>query len=399
MLERGGKTRVCRPRISVIVPVFDCESYLPACIDSILAQSFEEFELIFVDDGSRDRSGEILDRYAARDDRIIVLHQENGGPAAARNAGLRAASCPYVYFPDSDDVLEPTLLETVIPYMEAGCDMVVFGFRVDPSPKGKERIRMAYPVREKKELLLESDEEKLAFLMGPFRRRAIRWEVWNRVFRRDLLEWWDIRFGYDRRVFAEDMYFTYFYLAHISRILMLPDVLYTYRRHDGSESARYGEHLMIYSSNRMTEEFRAHCHRSEDCRYLAEHFSPLYFLLHKGALRRLRRHQWRNGLSMEKAQRILSENVVDYPAFYKIMTETFASPAVAESYRKDRDWVLQLTDRLYTEELLEIPGSRWRRKWRRALLRLLYLLSPERREASGAVPCRNGEKKREREHT
>ena len=102
---------------------------------------------------------------------------------------------------------------------------------------------------------------------------------------------------------------------------------------------------------------------------------------------------------MEKAQRILSENVVDYPAFYKIMTETFASPAVAESYRKDRDWVLQLTDRLYTEELLEIPGSRWRRKWRRALLRLLYLLSPERREASGAVPCRNGEKKREREHT
>ena len=397
MPERGGKRRRM-PRISVIVPVFDSEPYLPACIDSILAQSFGEFELILVDDGSRDRSGEILDGYAARDDRIIVLHQENGGPAAARNAGLRAATCPYVYFPDSDDVLEPTLLETVIPPMEAGCDMVVFGFRVDPPLKGKARIRMEYPVREARELRLGSDEEKLSFLTGPFRRRAIRWEVWNRVFRRDLLERWDIRFGYDRRVFAEDMYFTYFYLAHISRILLLPDVLYTYCRREGSESAQYGKHLMIYSSNRMTEEFRAHCRRSEDCRYLADHFSPMYFLLHKGALRRLRRYQWRNGLSIGEARRILSENVVDFPSFQRIMTETFASPAVAESYRKDRDRILQLTDRLYTEELLEIPGSGWRRKCRKEILRLLYLLSPERRAYAGAGPCRNGAEGKEREH-
>jgi len=386
------------PKVSVIVPVFNSEPYLHACVESILAQSFRDFELILVDDGSRDRSGEILDGYAARDGRIKVIHQENSGPAAARNAGLRFAVSPYVYFPDSDDVLAPSLLETVIPKMEAGYDMVVFGFQVTPPQGRQERIQMAYPVRETRELLLESDEEKLAFLSGPFRRRSIRWEVWNRVFRRDILERWNIRFGYDRRVFAEDMYFTYFYIAHISRILLLPDILYTYRRHDGSESAQYKKHLMIYSSNRMTEEFYEHCRLSADCRYLADHFLPLYYLLHKGALRRLRRYQWQNGLSLEKAREILAENTVDYPAFHRIMTETYASPAVKESYRRDRDRLLQLTDRLYAEELLEIPGPGWKRVGRKTLLHLLYLFSLERRAAAAPGTRPNGAEERRSEH-
>ncbi len=386
------------PKVSVIVPVFNSEPYLHACVESILAQSFRDFELILVDDGSRDRSGEILDGYAARDGRIKVIHQENGGPAAARNAGLRSAVSPYVYFPDSDDVLAPSLLETVIPKMEAGYDMVVFGFQVTPPMGRQERIQMAYPVRETRELLLGSDGEKLAFLSGPFRRRSIRWEVWNRVFRRDILERWDIQFGYDRRVFAEDMYFTYFYIAHISKILLLPDILYTYRRHAGSESAQYKKHLMIYSSNRMTEEFYAHCRLSADCRYLADHFLPLYYLLHKGALRRLRRYQWQNGLSLEKAREILAENTVDYPAFHRIMTETYASPAVKESYRRDRDRLLQLTDRLYAEELLEIPGPGWKRVGRKTLLHLLYLFSLERRAAAAPGARPNGAEERRSEH-
>ncbi len=376
------------PKISVIVPVFDCKPYLETCIDSILSQNFRDFELILVDDGSRDGSGRILDDYAAADSRIRVIHQENGGPAAARNTGLDAASCPYVYFPDSDDVLDSSLLGTAVRKMDDGWDMVVFGFDVVPPPEGKERDGMSYPVREEQELLLETDREKFDFLTGPFRRRAIRWEVWNRVFRRDVIEKWGIRFGCDRRIFAEDMYFTYFYTAHISRILLLPDRLYTYRKHDGSESGQYGKHLMIYSSSRMTEEFYAHCRGSEDCGYLAGHFLPMYFLLHKGALRRLRRYQWKNGLGMEEARRILKENVVDYPAFYRIMTETFTSPVVQDSYRKDRGRILQLTDRLYTEELLELPGSSWRRKVRRTVLQLLYFLSSERTAAgrSGQGP-------------
>ncbi|MBQ6475464.1 MAG: glycosyltransferase [Clostridia bacterium] len=359
------------PKVSVIVPVYQCEDYLCACIDSVLAQRFRDFELILVDDGSPDGCGKIIDGYAGRDSRIVAVHQKNGGPSSARNTGLSRAKGEYVYFLDSDDMMDPELLETAVPCMDSGWDMTVFGFRTEPPLKGEDRKRMAYRVRRRTELVLDTDEKKYAFISGPFRRRAIRWEVWNRLFRRDLIEKWNIRFGEDRRVFAEDMYFTYFYMAHCSRILLLPDILYTYRRHDDSGSAQYRRHLMIYSSNRMTEAYYEHCGESEDCRYLYEHFLPLYYLLHKGAVRRLRRYQWANGLNMGEAEEILKNNITDYPVFYSRMTRMFSHPEVRKSYRKDRGPLLQLTDRLYTAELLRIPRTGAVRAVRKGMLRIL----------------------------
>ena len=93
-------------QISVIVPVYQVEAYLPQCIDSILAQTFRDFELILVDDGSKDQSGEICDEYAAKDRRICVIHQANQGPGAARNHGVAAACGTYILFLDSDDMLD-----------------------------------------------------------------------------------------------------------------------------------------------------------------------------------------------------------------------------------------------------------------------------------------------------
>lgn len=365
------KRKPFMPKVSIIVPVYKSEEFIRECVDSALAQSYRDFELILVDDGSPDGCGRILDDYAAQDSRVKVVHQENGGPASARNAGLDIASGEFVYFPDSDDILDPGLLETVIPRFEEGYDMVVFGFSITPAPSKAVQENMRYGVSEETELILGEDEEKLAFIAGPFRRRAIRWEVWNRVFRRDVIEKWHIRFGCDRRIFAEDMYFVYFYLVHISRILLLPQRLYTYRKHEGSESKGYKKHLMIYSSNRMTEEFYGHCRRSEDCRYLYEHFLPIYYLLHKGAIRRLRRHQWRSGLSIEQAREVLKDNVVDYPVLVQRLTDMYDSPLVRESYKKDRKRLLQITDRLYTHELLELPGTQMGKKARSVLLGML----------------------------
>ena len=363
------------PRVSVIVPVYNSERYIRECVDSILSQTYQDYELILVDDGSTDSCGEIIDGYAAKDSRVKALHQENGGPSAARNAGLDAASGLYVYFPDSDDVLDVHLLENVVRRMDEGYDMVVFGFRIIPDPDKKEKENMAYKVRQETELILDDDEKKAAFIAGPFRRRSIRWEVWNRVFRREIIEKRHIRFGCDRRVFAEDMYFTYFYIAHASRILLLPGKMYTYRRHEGSESSGYQNHLMIYSSSLMTELFYEHCRVCDDCRYLYDHFLPVYYLLHKGAVRRLRRYQWKNGLSMEKAKEILRDNVVDYPSFIERMTQMYDSPVVVESYRKDKHLLLQLVDRLYMGELLDMPASIVRRSVRRALLAMLRPLA------------------------
>ncbi len=118
------------PELSIIVPVYKVEKYLPKCIDSILAQTFRDFELILIDDGSPDNCGAICDDYAARDSRIKVIHQENAGVSAARNAGLDIAAGTYLGFVDSDDWIEPEMYETMIATAkEKNVDVVVCGFR------------------------------------------------------------------------------------------------------------------------------------------------------------------------------------------------------------------------------------------------------------------------------
>lgn len=99
------------PKISVIVPVFKGEEYLGACLDSILAQSFRDFELIVLDDGSPDHSGDICDEYARRDNRIRVIHKQNEGINRTRLRGVREARAEWVTFSDDDDTMEPDALE------------------------------------------------------------------------------------------------------------------------------------------------------------------------------------------------------------------------------------------------------------------------------------------------
>ena len=106
--------------ISVIVPVYMVESYLHRCVDSILSQTFVDFELILVDDGSPDNCGAICDEYAAKDSRIRVIHQKNGGLSAARNAGLDVAREEYYAFVDGDDWIDPDMYENMYRAIQKG---------------------------------------------------------------------------------------------------------------------------------------------------------------------------------------------------------------------------------------------------------------------------------------
>lgn len=101
------------PLISVIVPVYKVEAYLPQCLDSICGQTYQNLEILLVDDGSPDRCGEICDQYAARDSRIRVLHKQNGGLSDARNAGMQQMTGSYLMFVDSDDMLPPDAVQTL----------------------------------------------------------------------------------------------------------------------------------------------------------------------------------------------------------------------------------------------------------------------------------------------
>lgn len=134
------------PLISVIVPCYRVETYLPNCIESILNQTYSHWELVLVDDGSPDKSGNICDDYARKDSRIKVLHKENGGLSSARNAGMKLMQGDYVTFLDSDDFLHKDALSTMMSYIEAYDAQIVQcnfirGYDTNfPTWNGKERI-------------------------------------------------------------------------------------------------------------------------------------------------------------------------------------------------------------------------------------------------------------------
>jgi glycosyltransferase involved in cell wall biosynthesis len=115
--------------ISVIVPVYNVAKYLPECVENILEQDYKQLEVILINDGSTDHSGAICDEYAAKDPRVVVIHQKNGGAAAAKNAGLRAATGKYLSFVDSDDFLEPGAYSHMVKLLEeCGADAVQCAF-------------------------------------------------------------------------------------------------------------------------------------------------------------------------------------------------------------------------------------------------------------------------------
>lgn len=114
-------------KISVIIPVYNVEKYLPQCLESVCGQTYRELEIILVDDGSADRSGEICDEWSRKDPRIKVIHKKNGGVSSARNEGLKAASGTLIGFVDSDDWLEPGMYETLLKAL-GDSDMACCGY-------------------------------------------------------------------------------------------------------------------------------------------------------------------------------------------------------------------------------------------------------------------------------
>lgn len=131
--------------ISVIIPVYNVEAYLRECIDSVLNQTYKNFEIILVNDGSTDSSGEICDEYVEKDDRITVIHQKNSGPSKTRNTGLENANGKYIYFLDSDDYIENNALELLVNTAESNDADLVFFDAHSFSDDGAE-IRQGYVI-------------------------------------------------------------------------------------------------------------------------------------------------------------------------------------------------------------------------------------------------------------
>ena len=167
------------PELSIIVPIYNVEAYLPRCLDSILAQTFTDFELILVDDGSPDRCGEIMEEYAAQDGRIITVHQENLGVSAARNAGLRLAQGTYIGFVDPDDWIDPEMYVVLLAMMkETGSDLGICDWR-DSYPNGGKQDHLASV-----KTLLDQEELIKELFAVP---RSVGGSVCNKLFKRALI--------------------------------------------------------------------------------------------------------------------------------------------------------------------------------------------------------------------
>jgi len=207
--------------ISVIIPVYNAETWLEKCLDSITAQTvFENLEVVLIDDGSSDRSAGIIDDYAGRHKNVVVRHIENGGVSNARNTGLDLAQGEYIAFIDADDYVDADYFEHLINEMDDTCDMVCSGFMAEYTDKSIVRC-----CREKKEL--DAEEAVKAFLIGG----ELEPNSTDKLFRRKLLQ--ELRF--DRSlVIAEDKYFIYCYLEKVRRIRMVPEAKYHYVMNDSS---------------------------------------------------------------------------------------------------------------------------------------------------------------------
>lgn len=204
--------------ISVIVPIYKVEKYLQKCVDSILAQTFSDFELILVDDGSPDKCGTICDEYAKKDSRIKVIHKENGGLSDARNAGLDLMQGKYVFFVDSDDWITLDALETMRSAALRTKAKVVTGNMAVINEDGK-IIRIEDSI--KKETILK-DDETLNTLLHP--------NACNRLY--DALIFKNLRYPVGR--LYEDAFIYHKILSQINYMTMTGKVSYYYLKRKNS---------------------------------------------------------------------------------------------------------------------------------------------------------------------
>lgn len=213
--------------ISVIVPVYNVGQYLARCIVSLLKQDYVNIEIILVDDGSADNSGEICDAYAALDERIKVIHKDNEGLGLARNTGIDFAGGDYVIFVDSDDYVAKSMCSCLVNAAQKySADAVFGGFSTVIGNKNHrraaEKCRIWNGSSELHDLVLDlvgtRPEERLD--------TAMEVSVWRAIYRMDVIKRCGLRFCSEREFISEDLIFNIDFLLNSRKVVEIPDVVY-----------------------------------------------------------------------------------------------------------------------------------------------------------------------------
>ena len=264
--------------VSIIVPVYRAETWLEECIGSILGQTYGNWELLLIDDGSPDGCGCICDAWARGDTRIRVLHQQNRGPAAARNAGLDLARGDYITFCDADDAWEPEHLQGLREAAEAaGAQIVSCNYKVvDEAGRFLRQSRHIGGV-----ISLNTQEDRVRYLLQRVLSWETGWEVWSRLFSTGMLREHGIRFCETCGDYGEDLAFVLSACLYANRVCGLEAATCRYRLHPASLTARRKTARNLDSLNEVSRDVWRHY--GDVIREPA--LKNLFPLLHQGILR------------------------------------------------------------------------------------------------------------------
>lgn len=222
------------PKISVIIPIYNVEKYLMRCLNSVLTQTFKDFEVICVNDGSPDNSDRILKDYSDKDSRVMVINQENQGLSMARNNGLKRARGEFIYFLDSDDAIQPQTLDIVYNLAtEHRADLVSWNY--SPSD-GVEIPNKFYNVSE-----LKFKQTVCPLFVGNKGKFCVLFNVWTKLYKRELLD----NIEFIPNIHFEDFPHTYAVLAKNPKTIILSTPLHSYTKNDDSISNQKGNPKQI----------------------------------------------------------------------------------------------------------------------------------------------------------
>ena len=231
--------------VSIVVPIYNVEKYLQRCIQSIVNQTYRHLEIILVDDGSPDRCPEMCDEWARKDARIKVVHKQNAGLGMARNSGIERSTGEYIFFFDSDDYVDTTLVEKAVECAEKNqADIVVYGLS-NVNFRGETK-KTVIPCTQKD--LFVNGEVHTAFLPDLIdcscrkaENKSLVFSAWSCIFRMELIRRVQWRFVSERQIISEDSYSLIWLYRYVRCVAVLAEPMYFYCRNETSLTQTYRE--------------------------------------------------------------------------------------------------------------------------------------------------------------
>ncbi|XME03216.1 glycosyltransferase family 2 protein [Lachnospiraceae bacterium C1.1] len=261
--------------VSVIIPVYNAEKYLTKCLNSIIGQTYENIEIILINDGSTDSTGEICSRFAAKDSRIRYIEQENAGQSITRNRGIGLSKGRYIYFMDSDDHLDDGYIEFAVKSLkDEKADMMISNYyhELENGASWNEREF------EEGVFDLTKEADRYKFIVNVFLPYKCGFEVWNRLYDAELIKENGLEFPVFKPVVAEDVCFNLLYIFCAGKIIVSNKRFYHYLHNDSSTMAKNAG-VQINRYNEVSRLAYSFLENKGKLPYLRENYVFIHLLL------------------------------------------------------------------------------------------------------------------------